>query len=47
MSNIKVFSGSSHGELVETICKRLNIQPGKIVAGKFANNETKVEIQVK
>jgi len=44
MLNIKVFSGSSHPQLAELICAKIGITPGKITTGKFANNETKVEI---
>ncbi|KAJ8666922.1 hypothetical protein QAD02_008584 [Eretmocerus hayati] len=44
MPNIKVFGGSSHAELVEQICNRLGIQPGKVITKKFSNRETSVEI---
>jgi len=44
MLNLKVFSGSSHPTLSDLICERLSIKPGRITTGKFANQETKVEI---
>ncbi|KAF9901694.1 ribose-phosphate pyrophosphokinase [Lobosporangium transversale] len=44
MRNIVVFSGSSHPALVDQICARLGIQPGKVKLSKFANKETNVEI---
>jgi len=46
MLNIKVFSGSSHPELVDLICTKIGTTPGRITTGKFANQETKVEIGV-
>jgi len=45
MSNIKVFGGSSHPELVQEICRRLQIPVSKAKCTKFANGETNVEIQ--
>jgi ribose-phosphate pyrophosphokinase len=45
MSNIKVFGGSSHPELTRAICERLNLPVGRANCTKFANGETKVEIQ--
>ena len=45
MSNIKVFGGSSHPELVKQICERLGIPVGRAKCTKFANGETNVEIQ--
>lgn len=45
MSHMKVFSGSSHPELVQKICVRLGITPGKVVTTKFKNQETNVELQ--
>ncbi|OXU28796.1 hypothetical protein TSAR_005477 [Trichomalopsis sarcophagae] len=44
MPNIKVFSGSSHPELVLQICDRLGIEPGRVVTKRFSNLETCVEI---
>merc|ERR1711892_916964 len=44
MPNIKVFSGSSHSDLTHKVCDRLGIEPGKVVAKKFSNLETCVEI---
>lgn len=40
MPNIKVFSGSSHPDLVQKICDRLGIAPAKVVTKKFSNQET-------
>jgi ribose-phosphate pyrophosphokinase len=45
MSNVKVFGGSSHPELVKAICDRLGLPVGKAKCTKFANGETNVEIQ--
>lgn len=44
MPNVKVFSGSSHPDLVAKICERLGIEPGKVTTKKFSNGETCVEI---
>ena len=44
MPNIKVFSGSSHPDLAQKICDRLGINHANVVAKKFANGETNVEI---
>jgi len=44
MPNIKVFSGSSHPDLAQKICDRLGIAHANVVAQKFANGETNVEI---
>ncbi|KAG0238281.1 phosphoribosyltransferase-like protein [Mortierella sp. GBAus27b] len=44
MRNIVVFSGSSHPALVDQICARLGVSPGKVKLSKFANKETNVEI---
>jgi len=44
MPNIKVFSGSSHPALAHSICDRLGITHANVVAKKFANGETNVEI---
>ncbi|TGZ83782.1 ribose-phosphate pyrophosphokinase 4 [Ascodesmis nigricans] len=43
--NIVVLGGSSHPELVHTICHQLGIPPGNIILSKFAVGETRVEIQ--
>ncbi|KAI8807367.1 phosphoribosyltransferase-like protein [Cladochytrium replicatum] len=45
MRNLVVFSGSSHPQLVDAICQRLSLIPGKCVLNKFANRETNVEIK--
>ncbi|XP_018012026.1 ribose-phosphate pyrophosphokinase 2 isoform X2 [Hyalella azteca] len=44
MPNIKIFSGSSHKDLAQRIVDRLGIDLGKVVAKKFSNLETSVEI---
>lgn len=44
MPNIKIFSGNSHRDLARRICDRLQIDLGKVVAKKFSNKETCVEI---
>lgn len=43
--NIVVLGGSSHPELVATICHQLGIPNGRITLSKFAVGETRVEIQ--
>merc|ERR1712071_168884 len=42
--NIKIFSGSSHPDLAQKIVDRLGIELGRVVAKKFSNLETNVEI---
>uniref|UniRef100_A0A915DHK0 ribose-phosphate diphosphokinase n=1 Tax=Ditylenchus dipsaci TaxID=166011 RepID=A0A915DHK0_9BILA len=44
MPNIKVFSGSSHPELTQRICERLQLEVSKASLKKFSNRETNVEI---
>jgi len=44
MPNIKVFSGSSHRELAQAICDRLQLPLSKAKLKKFSNRETNVEI---
>ncbi|KAJ1570004.1 ribose-phosphate pyrophosphokinase, partial [Nowakowskiella sp. JEL0078] len=44
MRNIVIFAGSSHPQLVESICFRLGIPMGNVSLRKFANKETNVEI---
>ncbi|ESO07302.1 hypothetical protein HELRODRAFT_154625 [Helobdella robusta] len=44
MPNIKIFCGTSHGELAHKICDRLGIELGKVTSKKFSNQETCVEI---
>ena len=44
MPNIKVFSGSSHKDLAQRICERLQLDVSKAALKKFANRETNVEI---
>jgi len=45
MPNIKVFSGSSNPDLTRRIVAKLGIESGKVVAKKFSNRETCIEIQ--
>ncbi len=40
MPNIKVFSGSSHKDLTQRICDRLQLLPAKAALRKFSNRET-------
>lgn len=44
MRRVKIFSGSSHVGLAETICERLGTTPGQCELRKFANGETSVGI---
>ncbi|KZF23344.1 ribose-phosphate diphosphokinase [Xylona heveae TC161] len=44
MRRVKIFAGSSHPALVESICTRLGTQPAKCELGKFSNGETSVSI---
>uniref|UniRef100_A0A915K0J3 ribose-phosphate diphosphokinase n=1 Tax=Romanomermis culicivorax TaxID=13658 RepID=A0A915K0J3_ROMCU len=44
MPNIKIFSGNSHPDLALKICDRLQLDLSKVVANKFSNRETNVEI---
>lgn len=39
-----ILGGSSHPKLVQEICDRLGIEPGKSRLSKFSNNETSVEL---
>jgi len=43
--NIVVLGGSSHPQLTEAICNHLGIPPAKVLLGKFAVGETRVEIE--
>jgi len=42
--DIVVFSGSSHSEISEKICKNLSLDKGKVKLGKFSNGETSISI---
>ncbi|KAH7731121.1 Prps1l1 protein [Aphelenchoides avenae] len=44
MPNIKVFSGSSHRDLAQRICERLQLDVSRASLKKFSNKETNVEI---
>jgi hypothetical protein len=39
MPNFKVFSGTSHPDLVRRICERLGIPMGKTIITRFSNQE--------
>lgn len=43
--NIVVLGGSSHPQLVQTICNHLGIPPAKVLLDKFSVGETRVEIK--
>jgi ribose-phosphate pyrophosphokinase len=43
--NIVVLGGSSHPKLTEAICNHLGIPQARVLLGKFAVGETRVEIQ--
>ena len=45
MRGIAVFSGTSHPELAEAICKKLGIPLGVVNINKFSNLESNVEIK--
>jgi len=44
MQKMKIFSGSSHPDFSQTIASHLGKKMGKVITGKFANNETRVEL---
>ncbi|KAK2108830.1 Ribose-phosphate pyrophosphokinase 2 [Saguinus oedipus] len=44
MTNIVLFSGSSHQDLSQRVADRLGLELGKVVTKKFSNQETSVEI---
>lgn len=44
MRDVKIFSGSSHPQLVESICERLGTQPAESELKTFSNGETSVSI---
>lgn len=44
MRQVKIFSGSSHPLLTESICERLGTQPAKCELKKFSNGETSVSL---
>ncbi|KAI9845592.1 MAG: hypothetical protein M1837_004689 [Sclerophora amabilis] len=44
MRNVRIFSGSSHVSLAESICHKLGTVPAKCDLGKFSNGETRVNI---
>lgn len=44
MRNVRVFGGSSHPGLAESICVKLGTAPGKCSLGKYANGEISVQI---
>ena len=44
MSELKLFSLSSHKDLSNKICARLGLQNGKVEAKSFSNKETNIKI---
>ena len=44
MRRVKIFSGSSHPQLVDAICERLGTSPAQCDLKKFSNGETSVNI---
>lgn len=44
MTNIVLFSGSSHQDLSQRVADRLGLELGKVITKKFSNLETSVEI---
>lgn len=44
-SDLRVFAGSSHVELTESICKNLGIEPGKREIIRFSNENLLVQIE--
>lgn len=44
MRGAKIFAGSSHPLLVDTICERLGSSPADVELKKFSNGETSVSI---
>ena len=45
MDNTVIFSLTSNVELVKSICKKLNVEPGKVDVTHFSDGETMVEIE--
>lgn len=43
-STLRILGGSSHPELTALIAKKVGVKPGKVVLGKFSNNETRVQL---
>jgi len=43
-STLRILGGSSHPELTAKIAKKVGVKPGKVVLGKFSNNETRVQL---
>lgn len=44
-STMRIIGGSSHPELTALIAKKVGVKPGQVILGKFANNETNVQLQ--
>jgi len=42
---MRLIGGSSHPELTSLIAKKVGVKPGQVILGKFANNETNVQLQ--
>jgi ribose-phosphate pyrophosphokinase len=43
-STLRILGGSSHPELTALIAKKVGVKPGKVILGKFSNNETRVQL---
>lgn len=46
MDRLKIFSGSAHPELAQTICRYIGVDPAPIEVGRFPDSETKVKVLV-
>jgi len=44
-STLRILGGSSHPELTALIAKKVGVTPGKVILGKFSNNETRVQLE--
>jgi len=44
-STLRIIGGSSHPELTALIAKKVGVKAGQVTLGKFANNETNVQLQ--
>lgn len=42
---MRLIGGSSHPELTDLIAKKIGVRAGRVILGKFANNETNVQLQ--
>jgi len=44
-STMRLIGGSSHPELTDLIARKIGVKTGRVTLGKFANNETNVQLQ--